>query len=161
MEQDGEHRLERRFAGADALSGHDPADGKELWRWDDWNPRRAPNWPLIASPVAGDGVALVCVPKREPVYAIKAGGSGVLDDRSVAWASREAKAVTSEVPTPAYCDGDFLVFSDSRKSLSRVERRISIATPHPTIIRKAKPEGGTWCVQTHPTGLLSSAAVFS
>jgi len=26
VEQDGEHRLERRFAGADALSGHDPAD---------------------------------------------------------------------------------------------------------------------------------------
>ncbi|NQT37379.1 MAG: PQQ-binding-like beta-propeller repeat protein [Planctomycetes bacterium] len=111
------------IAGGDALSGHDPASGRELWRWAAWNPRRAPNWPLIASPVAGSGVALVCVPKREPIYSIKAGGSGVLDDRAVAWASREAEAVTSEVPTPAYYDGDFFVLSDSRKCLSRVEPR--------------------------------------
>jgi len=118
-----EGRKQLLIAGGDALSGHDPASGKELWRWGDWNPQRAPNWPLIASPVAGNGVALVCVPKREPIYAIKAGGSGVLDDRAVAWASRDTKAVTSEVPTPAYYDGDFFVLSDFRKCLSRVEPR--------------------------------------
>jgi outer membrane protein assembly factor BamB len=111
------------IAGGDAITGHDPASGKELWRWGDWNPRRARNWPLIASPVSGDGVALVCVPKREPVYAIETSRSGILDDRAVAWASREANAVTSEVPTPAYYDGDFFVLSDSRRSLSRVQPR--------------------------------------
>ncbi len=57
-------------AGGDALSGHDAATGEELWRWGQWNPSRTPHWPLIASPVAGNGVALVCVPKGQPVYAI-------------------------------------------------------------------------------------------
>jgi outer membrane protein assembly factor BamB len=111
------------IAGGDAITGHDPADGKELWRWGSYNASRATMWPLIASPVAGDGVALVCVPKRQPVYAVRLGGSGDLDDRAVAWASREAKDVTSEVPSPAYYDGDFFVLSDSRPSLSRVAPR--------------------------------------
>lgn len=111
------------IAGGDALSGHDAATGKELWRWDQWNPRRAPNWPLIATPVTGGGVALVCVPKGQPIYAVKLGGSGALDGRAVAWTSREARRVTSEVPTPAYYDGDFFVLSDSRNCLSRVDAR--------------------------------------
>ena len=110
-------------AGGDALSGHDAASGKELWRWDHWNPSRAGNWPLIASPVAGDGVALVCVPKGQPVYAVSLGGSSKLDDNTLAWTSREARRVTSEVPTPAYYDGDFFVLSDSRNRLSRVDPR--------------------------------------
>jgi outer membrane protein assembly factor BamB len=108
------------IAGGDALSGHDPTTGEERWRWDRWNPSRTPHWPLIASPVAGSGVALVCVPKGQPVYAIAPGKSGTLDDSAVAWSSREAKRVTSEVPTPAYYDGDFFVLSDSRRSLARL-----------------------------------------
>jgi outer membrane protein assembly factor BamB len=111
------------IAGGDALSGHDAATGKELWRWGHWNPSRAGNWPLIASPVASEGVALVCVPKGQPVYAVKLGGCGALDHRAVPWTSRQARQVTSEVPTPACYDGDFFVLSDSRNCLSRVDSR--------------------------------------
>ena len=50
----------------------------------------------------------------------RAGRTGTLDDRAVAWTSREARRVTSEVPTPAYYDGDFFVLSDSRKCLARM-----------------------------------------
>jgi outer membrane protein assembly factor BamB len=108
------------IAGGDALSGHDLATGEERWRWAQWNPSRAPHWPLIASPVTGGGVALVCVPKGQPVYAIAPDKAGTLGDRALAWTSRESKRVTSEVPTPAYYDGDFFVLSDSRKCLARV-----------------------------------------
>ena len=111
------------IAGGDALSGHDPKTGKELWRWGDWNPKRIRRWPLIASPVAAEGLALVCVPKRQPVYAVHVDRTGTLDGSGVAWDTREAKTVTSEVPTPAYYDGDFFVLSDSRKSLSRLATR--------------------------------------
>ena len=122
------------LAGGDAISGHDPATGKLLWQWGTWNPRRIPHWRLITSPIAGAGIVLACAPKRDPIYAIKAGGSGVLDDRAVAWISRETKELTSDVPTPAFYDGDFFVLSDVRKSLSRVEARSgkakwTVATP--------------------------------
>jgi outer membrane protein assembly factor BamB len=122
------------IAGGDALSGHDLATGNELWRWGDWNPSRSPNWPLIASPVAAAGLVLVCIPKGQPVYAIRPDASGVLDDRAVEWTSRGTRGVTSEVPTPAYYDGDFFVLSDSRNCLSRVAARTgqvvwSVRTP--------------------------------
>lgn len=110
-------------AGGDALSAHDPASGKELWRWDGWNPQRREHWPLVASPVTGDGVALVCVPKGQPVYAIKTDGTGTLDEHAIAWASRNDRQITSEVPTPAFYDGDFFILSESKKALTRVEAR--------------------------------------
>lgn len=127
-------RKELLLAGGDVLTGHDPADGAELWRWGNWNPMRIEHWRHVVSPVAGGGVILLCAPKREPVYAVKAGGSGALDDRALAWVSRESKEVSSDVPTPAFYDGDFFVLSDVRRSLSRVEPRTgkvkwTVATP--------------------------------
>ncbi len=121
-------------AGGDALSGHNPATGEELWRWGTWNPMRIPHWRLVPSPIAGDGVVLACAPKRDPVYAVRLGGSGRLDDDALAWVSRASREVSSDVPTPAFYDGDFFVLSDVRKSLSRVEPRTgkvkwTMATP--------------------------------
>ena len=116
-------RGELLVVGGDALTGHDLETGKELWRWGTWNPKRVQHWRLVPSPVAGGGVILASAPKGNPVFAVKAGGSGLLDDDSIAWASREVREVTSDVPTPAYYDGDFFVLSDVRKALSRVEPR--------------------------------------
>lgn len=108
------------IVGGDDLTGHDPKTGKELWRWGTWNPRRIGHWRHVPSPVAGDEIILVCAPKRDPIYAIKAGGSGLLDDSSIAWISREDRVLSSDVPTPAFYDGDFFILSDVRKALSRV-----------------------------------------
>lgn len=106
------------IAGGDMISGHDPVTGSELWRWGTWNPTRIGHWRLVPSPVTGAGVAIVCAPKKAPVYAIKP-GAGVLDEKSLAWSSTE-KAITSDVPTPAFAYGDFFVLSDVAKALSRV-----------------------------------------
>lgn len=127
-------RKELLVAGGDTLSGHDLKTGKELWQWGTWNPDRKGDWRLVPSPIAGDGVALVCAPKGSPVYAIKAGGSGVLGDDSIAWVSRDAKDVSSDVPTPAFYDGDFFLLSDVKKALVRIEPKTgkvkwSVPTP--------------------------------
>ena len=37
-EQNG--RRELLIAGGDALTGHDPETGRELWRWETWNPTK-------------------------------------------------------------------------------------------------------------------------
>lgn len=115
-------RKELLVAGGDVLTGHDPETGEELWRWGTWNPTRIGHWRLVPSPVAGGGVVLVCAPKRDPVYAVKAGASGKLDMSYVVWNSDDERQVTSDVPTPAFYDGDFFVLADvARNSLSRVE----------------------------------------
>ena len=127
-------RKEILVVGGDVLTGHDPATGQELWRWGTWNPGRVPHWRLVPSPVAGGGVILACAPKRDPIYAIKAGGTGALKDDGVAWVSRDVREVSSDVPTPAFYDGDFFVLSDVRKRLARVEAKTGkvkwdVATP--------------------------------
>ena len=109
--------------GGDDLTAHDPATGKELWRWGTWNPTRIGHWRHVPSPIASEDIILVCAPKRDPIYAIKAGGAGQLNDRAVAWVSKETRVLSSDVPTPAYYDNDFFVLSDVRKALSRVEPR--------------------------------------
>jgi outer membrane protein assembly factor BamB len=114
-------RQQLLVAGGDALTGHDLETGRELWRWGTWNPRRIGHWRLVPSPVAASDIVLACAPKNDPIYAIRVKGTGVYDDNAVAWVSREVREVSSDVPTPAYYDGDFFVLSDLRKCLSRVE----------------------------------------
>ena len=112
--------------GADCLTGHDLKTGKEIWRWGTWNPgpRRTGHWRLVPSPIAGGGVVLACAPKGKPVYAIRP-GSGVLGDDALVWTSKGSEMeVASDVPTPAFYDGDFFVLNDlGKKHLSRIEPR--------------------------------------
>ena len=113
-------REELLIVGGDALSGHDPDTGEEIWRWGTWNPDRIGHWRLVPSPVAGKGVILACAPKKQPVYAIKAGGAGELTDDAIAWTSVDPKVVSSDVPTPAFAYGDFFLLNKDRKMLSRI-----------------------------------------
>ena len=127
-------RKQLLIAGGDALTGHDPATGAELWRWGTWNPERIGHWRLVPSPIAGDGVVLACAPKRDPVYAITADGEGDLGDAGVLWTSRDNRPVSADVPTPAFYDGDFFVLSDVHRVISRVEPKTgnikwTVATP--------------------------------
>ena len=117
---DGKRQL--LVVGGDALTGHDLQTGQELWRWGTWNPRRIGHWRLVPSPVVGGGVVLACGPKGSPIYAVKPNKAGLLDNDAIAWTSEEvAKEVSSDVPTPAFYDGDFFVLNDLRKHLSRVD----------------------------------------
>ena len=110
--------------GGDVLTGHDLETGRELWRWGTWNPTRITHWRHVPSPITGDGVILVCAPKRSPIYAIRPNGQGVLDESTIVWTSQKnEKERSSDVPTPAYYDGDFFILNDLGKHLSRVEPR--------------------------------------
>ena len=117
-------RKEILILGGDILTGHDPVTGKELWRWGTWNfegKRYRGDFRLVPSPVAGAGVILACAPKQQPIYAVKAGGTGSLGDAALAWTSPLDSALISDVPTPAFYDGDFFILCKKRKTLSRVE----------------------------------------
>lgn len=113
-------REEILVVGGDCITGHDPDSGKELWRWGTWNPSRIGHWRLVPSPVAGAGVILACAPKNSPVYAVKAGGKGTLDDSAIAWQST-SRDVTSDVATPLFMDNSFFVLAEQKRILSRVD----------------------------------------
>lgn len=113
-------RDEILVVGGDCITGHSPADGKELWRWGTWNPTRITHWRLVPSPVAGGGSILACGPKGAPIFAVKAGQKGTLDDKGLAWTSTD-REISSDVATPLFYEGRFYILNGGRKTLSRVE----------------------------------------
>ncbi len=124
-------RKELVVVGGDAISGHDPANGRELWRWGTWNPTKIGHWRLVPSPTLGGGVILACAPKNAPVYAVKAGGSGPIATKSLAWQSHvqptedaaeaaptpNERDLTSDVPTPLFYEGKFYILNGTKKKL--------------------------------------------
>ena len=112
-------REELLVSGGDCITGHDPASGKELWRWGTWNHKRISHWRLVPSPAYGKGVILACAPKGEPIYALNAGKSGRMQNSDLVWTS-EGKQVTADVPTPLFYDGYFYILNGRNKFLSCV-----------------------------------------
>ena len=113
-------RSEILCVGGDCITGHDPGTGRELWRWGTWNPSKITHWRMVVSPVAGGDVVLACAPKGSPIYALKAGANGTLDDSALAWVSKE-REISSDVSTPLYYKERFYVLNSDRRSLSCVE----------------------------------------
>jgi outer membrane protein assembly factor BamB len=104
------HNGELLIAGGDVLTGHNPDNGKENWRSGTWNPgHREQWWRLVPSPVAGDGVVLVCAPKKQPVYAFKPDKGADLVWKSEGQISNNKDILTSDVATPLYYEGKFFV----------------------------------------------------
>ena len=148
-------RKEMLLGGGDVVTGHDPKTGKELWRWGTWNEgHRERFWRLVPSVVIGDGVALVCAPKRAPVYAVKLDGSGELESDALVWQSQgRPNPVSSDVPTPAFAEGHFYVLSDVQSALSKVRAKdgeVVWTTPlSKDHLWRASPtvaDGRVWCM---------------
>jgi outer membrane protein assembly factor BamB len=134
----GTARPEILVVGGDCLTGHDPATGRELWRWGTWNPTRITHWRLVPSPVSGAGYVLACTPKGGPVYGIRTGAEGTLAETGYSWKT-EDRDVSADVPTPLFYEGRFYVLNGNRHTLSAID-----------------PASG----KTLWTGALDSSAVF-
>jgi outer membrane protein assembly factor BamB len=128
-------RKELVVIGGDCITGHDPANGRELWRWGTWNPTKIGHWRLVPSPTLGGGVILACAPKNAPVYAVKAGGSGTLSNKHLAWQSHvqptedaaeaapsiNERDLTADVPSPLFYEGKFYILNGTKRKLYCVE----------------------------------------
>jgi outer membrane protein assembly factor BamB len=113
-------RAEILITGGDCITGHNPKNGEELWRWGTWNPDKIGHWRLVPSPVAAEGIILACAPKGSPVYAFKAGAKGKQDDSVLAWKSA-GREITSDVATPLFYNGRFYVLrGEPQAAISRV-----------------------------------------
>ncbi len=139
---DGSGRKEVVVIGGDAVSGHDVASGKELWRVGGWNPSKVPHWRIVPSVVTGEGLAFACTPKGGPVIAIKAGGEGDVTDSHVAWKSTD---FTSDVCVPLYYNHLLYVLDGDKKKLHCVE-------PKTGKVKWSGSLGGNAVFRASPTG---------
>jgi outer membrane protein assembly factor BamB len=94
--------------GGDVVTGHDPSNGKELWRVNGLNPDNDGNYRIVASPVVHG--ELVVAPTRErPMLVLKAGGRGDITRSHVLWSFGSGP----DVPTPV-TDGTYLYVVNDR-----------------------------------------------
>lgn len=111
-EVDGEERLELISTGAQATYAYDPESGSELWRFDH------PGFSMSSRPVFANGTLVVNTGFMRPeLWAVKPGGSGVLDEDARLW--RNTKGAPT-MPSPVTKDGLLFQISD-RGMLSCVD----------------------------------------
>ncbi|MBX9601723.1 MAG: PQQ-binding-like beta-propeller repeat protein [Bryobacteraceae bacterium] len=96
------------ISGADVLTGHDPATGRELWRAGGFNPQNNPFYRVVASPVFYDGI--IYAPTRvRPLQAYRPGGRGDVTQSHRVFQFNEGP----DVPTPV-SDGKYLYSINDR-----------------------------------------------
>ena len=95
-------KTELVITGGDAVTGHDPDTGEELWRANVLNPENNGAYRIVASAtIMGD---LIVAPSRvRPMVAIRPGGSGDIGDSHIAWEFDRGP----DVPTPV-SDGEYV-----------------------------------------------------
>ncbi|NCY01571.1 MAG: hypothetical protein EBX36_01340 [Planctomycetia bacterium] len=95
--------------GADHVTAHDAADGRELWRVGGLNPTGHKYFRSIASPVVAGDLVIAPYARGATITAIRRGGRGDVTGSHVAWVRTDTGA---DVPTPACKDGRIVVCTD-------------------------------------------------
>ncbi|XAM00181.1 PQQ-binding-like beta-propeller repeat protein [Phycisphaeraceae bacterium D3-23] len=101
--------------GGDALTGHDPATGDELWRFTEGlNPENHGMYRCISGPTQGlNGLIYLTTPRGHDLFAIE-----VTDNTpSLMWMRED---VDADVPCPVYYDGGLFVFSGAKKRIYKL-----------------------------------------
>ena len=95
--------------GADHVTAHDAADGRELWRVGGLNPTGHKYFRSIASPVVAGDLVIAPYARGATITAVRRGGQGDVTGTHVAWVRDDLGA---DVPTPAAKDGRVVVCTD-------------------------------------------------
>jgi outer membrane protein assembly factor BamB len=96
------------ITGGDVVTGHDPSNGKELWRADGLNPSNNGSYRIVASPVV-HGEMIVAPSRERPMLALKVGGRGDVTSTHVLWSFNNGP----DVPTPV-TDGTYVYAINDR-----------------------------------------------
>jgi outer membrane protein assembly factor BamB len=117
--------------GGDAVTGHDPATGKELWRGTGFNEGKDTAYRVIASPLAVDGI--VYAPTRvKPLIAFKSGGRGDITTSHKLWSTPNGP----DVPTPV-TDGKYFYVVNDRGIVWCMDAKTGATVWGPQRIRSA------------------------
>jgi len=106
-------RVDLVLSGGDCVTGHDPATGRERWRWA-YNPSHRNLYRLIPSPTPGEGRVFVPLPRGNRLAALAPEGRGV----GLAW---DMAGPTTDSATSLLYDGRLYVLDSDRKTLCALD----------------------------------------
>jgi len=113
------------IVGGDAVSGHDPETGAELWRGGGINNKKGKGggeWMrLVPSAVSAGDLAYVCGPKQSASVAYKTDGKGDVSESGKAWTFDERK--TPDCCTPTYQDGKLYVLDGDSATMTCLDAK--------------------------------------
>ena len=95
------------ITGGDCVTGHDPANGKELWRANGLNPDNNPSYRIVASPIIFNEV-IYAPTRNKPLLALRAGGRGDVTSSHLLWSTVNGP----DVPTPVTDGKYFYIIND-------------------------------------------------
>jgi len=96
--------------GADHVTTHDAATGKEVWRLGGLNPTSHKYFRSIASAAVADGIVVAPYARGESLTAIRMGGQGDVTGSHILWANT---GTSGDVPTPAIANGRVFICRDT------------------------------------------------
>ncbi|HEY2841649.1 MAG TPA: PQQ-binding-like beta-propeller repeat protein [Pirellulales bacterium] len=97
-------------SGADYVTAHDPATGKEVWRAGGLNPSKERDYRIVGSPFVVGGT-IFAPTRKTPILALRGGGTGDVTESGLIW-KFEGKGAP-DVPTPV-SDGTYFYMVDDR-----------------------------------------------
>ncbi len=98
------------ISGADYVTGHDPKNGKEIWRAAGLNPLKRPNYRIVGTPII-NGDIIYAPTRKKPLLALRAGGTGDISESHLLWKYEGSGA--PDVPSPI-CDGKYFYMVEDR-----------------------------------------------
>jgi outer membrane protein assembly factor BamB len=99
LQYDG--KTEIVITGGDAVTGHDPATGTEVWRVDGLNPQNRGDYRVVSSPTIMGGL-IVSPSRNNPLTAIRPGGKGDVTGSHIVWQFDRGPDVPSPVSDGTY-----------------------------------------------------------
>jgi len=102
--------------GGNCITGHDPANGTELWRGYGLNRKDGQWMRIVPSAVSAAGLAIACGPKKEQMVAYRTDLKGNITEKGLAWSYDERK--TPDVCTPALYKGNLFVLDGDSQTLT-------------------------------------------
>ncbi|MDB6124809.1 MAG: WD40-like repeat-like protein [Pedosphaera sp.] len=149
------------IAGGNCATAHDAASGEELWRCGGLNSKNDSYFRIVPSPVVADGLVVACAPKREPVFAIKDGGKGLVTDTHVAWSFKE---FPSDCVTPLYYQKKLFVLDGDKQMITCLDPKTGEKKWQGNMgtreIFRASPSGADgkiYCISENGTVVILSA----
>lgn len=126
--------LQLVISGADCVTGHDLASGKELWRLRGFNPSDNPMNRTIASSLVIGGNVFTPSTRGRPYVAFRAGGSGDVTGKNEIWTNN----LGADVPT-ATTDGKYIYVLVDNGVLNCIE-----AATGKVVYQSQRIENGTY-----------------